>query len=443
LTDVLNFVVACLKTLRSGAKDRIVDIPSLANSKGKEMFNSFVDNIRNAFGSGQVSDPLLLSRDPIFSALAAIRKLRQEGLRLLELNKTSPNLQKYRVKAWLNSVNDTLLKALSANSDLYIEYKGFKDSVIPSESTAGELIAPLNLGPEDQSVQAVQNMNQAASIPYDAPRQATVDVEQVINPNSEPTEVFIGKFPISDLVSIANVFLDYAEAILQSQLTEQGFGHEIDRYIRATYTGSWWFRTPIFILIIAVGFAAFGVIQINDVKVDLDNIAATAIERSSRNINVQLEQITIDLATVAAIQVTRIANSANGYIETLDGIDSAFDATVEAEQNRINRSVDGYISTLESELAPQAQATLSWFSTSIAEAHATLDPIQQTINTLENRVPPLERGVEAIEQASQQGLLGQVSTVLNVSTLVLFVPFIGFLIVSLILIGVFVRRARR
>lgn len=182
--------------------------------------------------------------------------------------------------------------------------------------------------------------------------------------------------------------------------------HQIQWYVNEKYFGSWLFRIPILVLIAAASFAILGTIQIQGVQFDLRQLAKDSVEAIKLDLNEQQTEIEAEL-------------TAHGDLELA----------------RISQATDAHIATLQAEMAPDIEESLSGL-TETADLLGTKVPVLESrLDSLESTVRPLENSLDVINSTSARSDLATVALFSNaVFRYSFFVPVILALISLLIVV---------
>ena len=179
-----------------------------------------------------------------------------------------------------------------------------------------------------------------------------------------------------------------------AEVEQNELEREIRFFISEQYFRSWWFRIPIIILGITVVFAILGVIQINNFKISVQEITDKAVERAKQDINAEVETIRSDLKEYAG-----------------------------GEEKIISSDAATYRKELEQQKA-QAVQVLTEMTTQLNDLNPKVASLEKRQETLENRIMPLERAFEIINQGTERGLWFDAVAILNNSLIVVGISFL-------------------
>jgi hypothetical protein len=281
--------------------------------------------------------------------------LREEGERLLQQRKgVGGNL--FALGVWFSSVGDTLRHILPKESALLTKFDGISppEDVYDSED-------------KDASEQEIEGIVRATNTIIDYAR-----LELVPTPKGKSFEEFMK----------------------EREYYIKGIELDVSNRVSQEYFKSWWFRIPIIILGLTIAFAILGVIQINNYRISVQEIADKAVERAKQDINAEVDIIRRDLEEYAG-----------------------------GEKEKISSDVDKYLEELEQQKAEATQA-LNEMTTKLTDLNPKVTSLEKRQDTLENRIMPLKQAFEVIEQGTTRGLWFDAVAILNNSLIVVGVTFL-------------------
>jgi len=185
---------------------------------------------------------------------------------------------------------------------------------------------------------------------------------------------------------------------------------DVSTIISQIYVKSWWFRIPVAILLVAVIFAVFGVVQLKDYQVDIAAIADKAVEEAHDRIDEQEKTVQ---ASIAAIGKSAEAAVDEAKRDVARRLDQQLQASLKEAQDRIATTAQSHVNTLIRDKAPGLETQLLATRAIVDTISIRLTPIQDQVSRLKAGTAELTRGLQRLDSAAATGAFTNLSVFLG------------------------------
>jgi hypothetical protein len=183
---------------------------------------------------------------------------------------------------------------------------------------------------------------------------------------------------------------------------------DVQAVIAETYLKSWWFRSTMAALTVTVIFAAVGVFQINNIRVDVHDRAETALKKAEQEIN--------DQKASAARAITSVGEDAKR--EVANQLKSQLQSHVDETKRNITAAAQAHLDELKRQKTPELEAALLMSRSKLDAQQKRLEATEGRLSRLEAKADALTRAIEHISKATTgAGALDKLSAFLDRSKL--------------------------
>jgi hypothetical protein len=172
------------------------------------------------------------------------------------------------------------------------------------------------------------------------------------------------------------------------------------------YLKAWWFYVPAAILLLAAGFAVTGLIQVKDVRLDLQKEVQTTrdrIEDHRKTVEASIDSLGKRAQTSADEARQAVERKLEGQLQS----------HVDSTKRRIDEAADRHLDTLKRSKSPALESGLAAVQATVMDLEKRAGRLKDDLSLLQASVGELRRGLEQIDTVAKTGALDRLSVFLS------------------------------